>query len=126
MERKMRPVPQYQLECMLARWQFNKRLSLTSAEMKMSLILWDWLVRVEGVICVDQQMMVTGVRFVDTGRRNPHAGETKLHLKRIGDGVAILRADDIDRGVGRGSVLCQRDAKATDCQDDEKLGPTES
>jgi hypothetical protein len=46
-------------------------------------------------------MMVTGVRFVDTGRRNPHAGETKLHLKRIGDGVAILRADDIDRGVGR-------------------------
>ena len=102
MERKMRPVPQHQLECMLAQWQFNNRLSLSSAEMKMSPILWDWLVRVEGVICVDQQMMVTGVRFVDTGRRNPHAGETKLHLKRIGDGVAILRADDIDRGVGRG------------------------
>ena len=57
----MRPVPQHQLECMLARWQFNNPLSLTSAEMKMSLILWDWLVWVEGVICVDQQMMVTGV-----------------------------------------------------------------
>ena len=49
----MRPVPQHQLECMLARWQFNKRLSLTSAEMKMSLVLWDRLVRVEGVIHVD-------------------------------------------------------------------------
>ena len=118
----MRPVPQHQLECMLARWQFNNRLSLTSAEMKMSLVLWDRLVRVEGVIYVDQQMVVTSVRFVDTGRRNPHAGETKLHLKRIGDGVAILRADDIDRGIGRGSGLCQRDAKATDYQDDEKLG----
>ena len=65
---------------------------------------------------------MTGVRFVDTGRRNPHAGQTKLHLKRIGDGVAILRADDIDRGIGRGSGLSQRDAKASDYQDDEKLG----
>ena len=65
---------------------------------------------------------MTSVRFVDAGRRNPHAGETKLHLKRTGDGVAILRADDIDRGIGWGSGLSQRDAKATDYQDDEKLG----
>jgi len=83
MERKMRPVPQHQLECMLAQWQFNNRLSLSSAEMKMSLILWDWLVRVEGVICVDQQMMVTGVRFVDTGRRNPMPERPNCTLKGL-------------------------------------------
>jgi hypothetical protein len=71
-------------------------------------------------------MMVTRVRFVHTGRRNPHAGQAELHLERIGDGIAILRANDIDRGIGRGRGLSQRHAKAGDYQDDEKRGPAES
>ena len=106
---------------MFARRQFNKRLSLSGTEMKMCLVLWDWLVRVQWFIYVDQQMVVTCVWLVDAGRRNSHARETKLHPEGIGDGVTILRADDIDRGIGRSGGLSQSDGKAADYQDDKKL-----
>jgi hypothetical protein len=41
MEQMMRPVAQHQLERVFSRRQFNKRLGLSGAEMKMFLVLWD-------------------------------------------------------------------------------------
>ena len=111
---------------MFSRSQFNKRLSLSGTEMKMCLVLWDRFIRVQWFIYIDQQMVVTCVWPVDAGWRNTHARETKLHPKRIGDGVTVLRADDVDNGIRRGSDLSQRDGKAADYQGDKKLGPTEN
>src|ERR1700688_1230169 len=98
-------VPEHKLKCVLARSQFNVRLSLAGAEMKMSLVLWDRLARIERFVHVNQQMVVTCVRLVDAGPRNPPARQTELHLERIGDGITVLRADDIHGGIGRGSGL---------------------
>ena len=46
---------------MFTRRQFNKRLSLSGTEMKMCLVLWDRLIRVQWFIRIDQQMVVTGI-----------------------------------------------------------------
>src|SRR5262249_17961729 len=51
---------------------------------------------------VDDEMVVAGVRLVDAGRRDAHAGEAELDLERAGDDVAVLRIDDVDaRARGR-------------------------
>src|SRR5271166_1932232 len=69
-------------------------------------------------------MVVTCVWRVDAGGCNTHARETKLHPKRTGDGVTVLRVDDIDKGIRRASGLSRRDAKAADYEDDKELDPT--
>jgi hypothetical protein len=56
---------------------------------------------------------------VDTGGRNTHAREAKLHPERTDDGITVLRADDLDPGVRRASGLSRRNAEAADYQDDE-------
>ena len=92
--------------------------------MKMVLVLWDRFIWVQFLIYIDQQMLVTCVWRVDAGGRNTHARETKLHPKRTGDGVTVLRADDIDKGIGRASGLSQCNGKAADYQDDKEPNPT--
>src|SRR6516164_3485405 len=69
-------------------------------------------------------MMVTCVCRVDAGGRNTHARETKLHPKRTGDGVTVLRADDVDKGVRRASGLSRCDGEAAECQDEKEFDPT--
>src|SRR6476469_7559575 len=69
-------------------------------------------------------MAVTCVRRVDAGGRNIHAREAKLHPERTGDGITVLRADEIDRGAPWAVGLSCRNAAAADYQGDEKLDPT--
>jgi len=126
MEQMMRPVAQHQLERVLSRRQFNKRLSLSGTEMKMILVLWDRFIRVQCLIYIDHQMVVTCVWRVDAGGRDAHARETKLHPKRTSDGITVLRADDIDKGIRRASGLSRRNGKAADYKDDKELDPTVS
>ena len=43
----MQPVAQHQLERVFSRRQFNTRLGLSGAEMKMFLVLWDRFIRIQ-------------------------------------------------------------------------------
>src|SRR5208283_5370226 len=75
-------VTEHQLQRVLAGWQFNKRLSLSGAEMKMSLVLWDRLVWVNWFIYVDQQMMMTAVLGITARLGNTHVAKAKPAPKR--------------------------------------------
>jgi hypothetical protein len=70
-------------------------------------------------------MVVACLWLVDAGRRDSHAGETKLHPEGIGDGVTIFWADDVHRGIRRSGGLSQSGGKTADYQDDKKLSSTE-
>ena len=48
-------IAQHQLECVLAWRQFNTCLSLACTKMKVSFILWDRLVWVEGFIYINSK-----------------------------------------------------------------------
>src|SRR5271168_5312723 len=95
----MRPVSQHELKRVFSGRQFNKRLGLPGAEMKMLLVLRDRFIRVERLISVDQEMVVAGVRRLDSRGRDAHAREAELHPERTGDDIAVLRADDINHGT---------------------------
>ena len=46
-EQMIRQVAQHQLERVFSRRQFNTRLGLSGAEMKMFLVLWDRFIRIQ-------------------------------------------------------------------------------
>ena len=88
----MRPIPEHELQRVLARRQGHGRLSLAFAEMEMMFVHGKRageVLRFERGI--DQQMMMADVRFFDARRGHPHVrSEPEDHLERAGDGLAIM------------------------------------
>jgi hypothetical protein len=101
----MRPVSQHELKRVFSGRQFNKRLGLPGAEMKMLLVLRDRFIRVQRLIGVDQEMVVAGVRRLDSRGRDAHAREAELHPERTGDDIAVLRANATPAAASRGNVV---------------------
>jgi hypothetical protein len=91
-------IAEHQLERMLAGWQFNTRLSLSSAEMEMFLVLWDRLVCVKWFIYVDQQMMMPAVWGVTTRLSHAHVTKAKPAPKRTLHSRAIRRPNNVKKG----------------------------
>ena len=95
-------ISEHQLECVLAWEQFNTRLSLARAEMKMGLVLWNRLVWVKWLIYVDQQMMMTAVWGIAARLGDAHVAETKPAPERTFERRTISRPDNIEKGVSGG------------------------
>src|SRR5262249_30050592 len=54
LEGKVLGIAQYKLKCVLPRREFNAGLRLPSPEMKVVLVLWNRLVRIDWLIHIDQ------------------------------------------------------------------------
>ncbi len=68
-------------------------------------------------------MVVTRVSRADARAQHPcQRDQTAPH--RTGDGVTVVRADDMDNGIRRAGGLSLRNGEAADCQDDQELEPT--
>src|ERR1700688_2673091 len=100
-------VPEHKLKCVLARSQFNVRLSLAGAEMKMSLVLWDRLVRIERFVHVNQQMVVATIGSITTRLGDPHIAKTETTPERPFESRTIWRPDNVKESVG-GCWCCLR------------------
>ena len=88
-------IAEHQLKRMAPRRQFNARLRLARAEMKVLFVGWDRLIRVKGFITVDEEMMVSavGVSVVRVG--DSHAAETEAAPECALYGRTILRPYDV-------------------------------
>ena len=76
------------------------RLSLPGAEVKMGLVLRDRLVRVDGFVYVDQEMMMTAVWGGAARLGNAHAAKAKPAPKRAFYRRAVRRPNNVEKGVG--------------------------
>lgn len=65
-------VTQHQLQRVFPGWQFNYRLGFALAEMNVPLIAGDRLMGIEGVIHVDQQVVMTALWRAVTRPDNTH------------------------------------------------------
>jgi hypothetical protein len=93
-------VAEHQLQRVLAGRQFNMRLSLSGAEMKMCLVLGNRFVWVKRFVYVDQQMVVTAVWGVATRLGDAHVAKAKAAPKGALYSRAVSRPDNIEKGVG--------------------------
>src|SRR6201987_106389 len=84
---------------MLAGRQFETRLGLTSAKMKVVLVLRDRLVGIERFIDIDKQMMMSAVRIIIAGMGDAHVAQSKTTPEAALDDSAVLRPDKAKKRV---------------------------
>ena len=88
-------IPQKHLDRMLAWRQFQPRLRLPPTEVQVVSVVGNLIVQ-GGQLCVDQQMVMPGIGFLDPSGRNPHASETHPHPQlSAADDRAILWPNDV-------------------------------
>ena len=112
--RNVIPVTQQKLQRVRSGRQSKVDLGLTSAEMHMIGIVRNGFVE-RRQLSVDQQMMVTGIGFVRTGRRNAHSTQAEMYRRRRADDCAVLQVNEINLGpfrrrgrAARRLRLCER------------------
>ena len=101
-------VSEQQLESMTAPRQGDGRFGLASAEMQVVFVVGNRLIR-GGKVCVDQQMVMSGVRLVYSGRRNTHLLQSEVDRERGRDVRSVLGRDDVNlRALRRGMARSRR------------------
>ena len=85
---------------MCRRAAIDERLGLSGAEVEMRLVLRDRLVRIEGFVHVDQEMMMTAVRRVAARLGDAHVAKAEPAPERSFHGCAVGRPNDVEEGVG--------------------------
>ena len=93
-------VPQEELQSVTSRRQGDVRLRLAASEMQVVLVVRDRLVQ-RGERRVNQQVVVAGVRLVDTGWSHPHFLESEPNRERGWHISAVLRRNNIFAGSRR-------------------------
>ena len=117
----MRPMAEHELQRVLTRRQRHNGFGLPAAEMDVLGVGGDRLLQFLGrERRVDDEMVMAGLGLLDASRRYPHAGQAKLDLEGAGDGVAILRTDDVDGSAGRGGGLTQRHGRNAGQRDNQQ------
>src|SRR5262245_53225474 len=97
-------VAQHELKRVLARRKFDPGFGLARPEMQMRLVLRDRFVRIDGLIHVDQKMMMAAVRVGVARVRYAHVAQTKAAPERTLDDGAVLRPHEIETRVLRGGL----------------------
>ena len=92
-------VSQNELKCVFAGREFDACFRLTSSKMEVRLILWNWLIGIEGFIHIDQQMVMSAVRKIIAGVSYSHVPEAETAPECTLDHGAILRPHEIKKGV---------------------------
>ena len=101
---------------MLPGGQIEVRLGLAKPEVKMVMIVGNWLIERRKVY-IDQQVMVTGVGLINACWSNAGTAESHSDPEATLDHQSIRRPKYIDLGIRRhggllrnGTMACQQDA----------------
>ena len=90
-------IAQDKLKCVFAWRQFDTCLCLSGPEMKVVLVLWNCIIRIEWLIHIYQQMVMTGVWKIVPRMGYAHIAQTKAAPKSSFNNRAILRPRSKDR-----------------------------
>src|SRR5882672_10283716 len=108
-ERIMLGIAEHELKGMFSGWQFDARLGLARAKMKMRLVLWNWFVGVEWFGHINQQMMMAAVLKIVARVGDTHVAQAEATPKSAFDRGAVLRPYEIQNGIfWRGLSLSPR------------------
>ncbi len=99
-------VAQQKLESVAPRREGDGRLGLASAEMQVVFIVGDRLVE-RRERRVDQEMVMSGIRLLDSGRGDAHLRQSEPNRERCRHVSAILGGLDVDPGVRRGRMAAR-------------------
>ena len=92
-------VAQHELKGMLTRRKFDARLGLARSKMEMRLVLGNWFVGIEGLIHINQQVVMAAVWKMIACMSYAHVSQTKATPKSAFDGGAVLRPHKIEKGI---------------------------
>ncbi len=100
--RHVQVVTQDQPQPVLAGWQGHRRLGLTTTEMAHRIVRRQRLIENNFSLMIDQQMVVAGIRLLDTGRSNSHSTQAEFDHHLGANCRSICRFDEIEIGIRRG------------------------
>src|SRR5258708_20206310 len=92
-------IAEHKLKRMFSGWQFDTRLGLARAKMKMRLVLWNRFVGVERFGHIDQQMMMAAVLKIVARVGDAHVAQAKTAPKSAFDRGAVLGPHEIENGI---------------------------
>ncbi len=99
----MAPVAQNQLQRVFTGRQLNCGFGLPAAKVFVIVIGRDGFVEFFAFNrFIDNQMVMAGFFFFNTGRRHTHSGQAELDKDRAFDTVTVLQIDEIDLRTVRG------------------------
>src|SRR4051812_23696043 len=122
-ERIVPGVAQHELKRVRPGRKLEQRFGLPCPEMQMRLVLQDWLLGIDGVVDVNQQMMMSGVLILVAGMGHSHVAQAEPDPESAADLLPVMRGDEIElcvlgsrlalrKGYSRKQCerRCQRDA----------------
>ena len=84
--------------------------------MQMRLVLQDRLLGIDGVVDVDQQMMVAGVLIVVAGMRHTHVAQAEPDQESAAHPLPVMRGDEIDLCVLWSSLALREGHAREQCE----------
>ena len=92
-------IAQHELERMLAGWKLDPGFGLARAKMKVRFVLRNWLIGIERIVHVYQQMVMAAVRVIVAGVRYAHVAQSKAAPEATLDDGAVLWPHEIQMGI---------------------------
>ena len=98
-------IPENELQSVPAGWKLKAGLGLPCAEVNVLLVGRDRFVRLDRVVHIDQEMVVTRIRSLVARMGDAHVAQPEPHREAAADPLSVTRIDDVQEGVRRGRGL---------------------
>ena len=111
-------IAQHQLKGVRPGRKLEKSFGLPCPKMQMRLVLQDRLLGIDGVVDVDQQMMMAGILVVVAGMRHAHVAQAESDQESAAHLLTVVRGDEINLCVLWSSLTL----RISDARDKAKSG----
>ena len=98
-------ISENELQNMFTRWELKAGLGLSCAKVNVLFIGWDRFVRLNRLVCIDQEMMVAGVRRSVARMGDTHVAQPEPNREAASDPLTVARIYNVERGVRWGRCL---------------------
>src|SRR3954467_6927819 len=115
-ERIVLGIAQHELKRVRPGRKLEQRFGLPCPEMQMRLVLQDRLLGIDGVVDVDQQMMVTGVLILVAGMGHSHVAQAEPDPESAADLLPVMRGDEIELCVFGACLALREGCRRQQCE----------